>query len=395
MANNFTPVGNEIQVNLAPNQDGDQFDPDIAALTDGRFFVAFDDDGGRQYHRPVRQSRRHALRQQYRYRYRRRRANRPAVAARSGGPRLWFGKMSSDRRHPIRNRLERRRRQRPADHSRWCRRYWTTLTLQPWPTAVRSWLPSSSTRASDIVFRFIDAAGKPRRRSGFHRQRRRRPKRSDGRRIRQQRARRLRGRRRRPATSRRASSTARALRPRSRLPTYRRHRIRPGRGRADRRPLHRRLGRRADRRHPGRFVSATGVPLGTAFAISTGGGFDFSRQSCRASRRRLHRHLEQRRGLVGDEVDADSDAVVARRFDSTGAPAGDLFLVNTGDPDTDQDNSAVAATPPARRSSPGKTITPSREQTTTRRHPWPSFPRDHRHRQRHRGRRSHPDLRPR
>ena len=46
MANNFTPVGNEIQVNLAPNQNLDQFDPDVAALTDGRFFVAFDDDDG-------------------------------------------------------------------------------------------------------------------------------------------------------------------------------------------------------------------------------------------------------------------------------------------------------------------------------------------------------------
>ena len=46
MANNFTPVGNELQVNLAPNQDFDQFDPDVAVLTDGRFFVAFEDDDG-------------------------------------------------------------------------------------------------------------------------------------------------------------------------------------------------------------------------------------------------------------------------------------------------------------------------------------------------------------
>src|SRR5687768_308685 len=44
MANNFTPVGNELQINLAPNQNLFQFDPDIAALTDGRFFVAFTDE---------------------------------------------------------------------------------------------------------------------------------------------------------------------------------------------------------------------------------------------------------------------------------------------------------------------------------------------------------------
>src|SRR5687768_5862294 len=44
MANNFTPVGNELQFNLAPNQNDDQDDNDVAALTDGRFFVAFEDD---------------------------------------------------------------------------------------------------------------------------------------------------------------------------------------------------------------------------------------------------------------------------------------------------------------------------------------------------------------
>ena len=42
MATNFIPVGNELQVNLAPN--GDQDDNDTAALTDGRFFVAFEDN---------------------------------------------------------------------------------------------------------------------------------------------------------------------------------------------------------------------------------------------------------------------------------------------------------------------------------------------------------------
>src|SRR5687767_5260974 len=44
LANNFTPVGSELQVNLAPIQNLNQFDPDVAVLTDGRFFVAFTDE---------------------------------------------------------------------------------------------------------------------------------------------------------------------------------------------------------------------------------------------------------------------------------------------------------------------------------------------------------------
>ena len=46
MANNFTPVGSELQVNQDPNQNFDQVDPDVAVLTDGRFFVAFEDNEG-------------------------------------------------------------------------------------------------------------------------------------------------------------------------------------------------------------------------------------------------------------------------------------------------------------------------------------------------------------
>lgn len=37
MANNFKGIGNEIQVNLAPHQTGDQYEPDIANLTGGGF----------------------------------------------------------------------------------------------------------------------------------------------------------------------------------------------------------------------------------------------------------------------------------------------------------------------------------------------------------------------
>ena len=39
---------------------------------------------------------------------------------------------------------------------------------------------------------------------------------------------------------------------------------------------------------------------------------------------------------IGSEVDVD-EAVLARRFNSNGAPAGDVFLVNAGDPDTEQE----------------------------------------------------------
>src|SRR5262245_15661192 len=43
MANNLSPVGTEVQVNLVPNQNGDQAHPEIATLTDGGFFIAFED----------------------------------------------------------------------------------------------------------------------------------------------------------------------------------------------------------------------------------------------------------------------------------------------------------------------------------------------------------------
>ena len=44
MATNFVRIGTEHQVNLPNSTNGDQFDPDVAALTDGRFFVAYEDE---------------------------------------------------------------------------------------------------------------------------------------------------------------------------------------------------------------------------------------------------------------------------------------------------------------------------------------------------------------
>ncbi len=44
MANNFTPVGSELQVNL--QIDKPERDSDIAAMTDGRFAVVYERDLG-------------------------------------------------------------------------------------------------------------------------------------------------------------------------------------------------------------------------------------------------------------------------------------------------------------------------------------------------------------
>src|SRR5262245_30274900 len=42
MANNFSPIGTEVQTHS--NASDAETDPDIAAMTDGRFFVAFERD---------------------------------------------------------------------------------------------------------------------------------------------------------------------------------------------------------------------------------------------------------------------------------------------------------------------------------------------------------------
>ncbi len=46
MVANFARIGIERQVNLSPNVDINQLSSDVAAMSDGRFFVAYADDGG-------------------------------------------------------------------------------------------------------------------------------------------------------------------------------------------------------------------------------------------------------------------------------------------------------------------------------------------------------------
>ena len=83
MANNFTPVGNEVQVNLtARTRTSASACPSVATLTDGRFFVALEDGDGLQHRRAVREPRRHAFRRQPEHRCRRR----ISVGPRGGGP---------------------------------------------------------------------------------------------------------------------------------------------------------------------------------------------------------------------------------------------------------------------------------------------------------------------
>ena len=147
----------------------------------------------------------------------------------------------------------------------------------------------------------------------------------------------------------------------------------------------------------GRFVSATGTPLGSAFSLSSTGGDSFFPRVAALPGGGFVVTWTNDGGASGSEVEAGNLAVLARRFDSNGAPAGDEFLVNTGDPDTDQENPAIAANPLTGQAFiawddfhafPGADNEPLR-------HPRPRLPGDHRHRQRHERRRLHPDLQPR
>ena len=49
-------IGSEVQINLDPNVDHDQLHPDVALMTDGRFFVAYEDQNSPDFPRTSRLS---------------------------------------------------------------------------------------------------------------------------------------------------------------------------------------------------------------------------------------------------------------------------------------------------------------------------------------------------
>ena len=92
----------------------------------------------------------------------------------------------------------------------------------------------------------------------------------------------------------------------------------------------------------GRLVDASGNPLGTVFSISNAGGDNDDARVAGLPGGGFIVTWENDAGLLTPEVNAGSRAIIARRFDATGAPAGDLFLVNAGDPLTNQERPAIA-----------------------------------------------------
>ena len=90
-----------------------------------------------------------------------------------------------------------------------------------------------------------------------------------------------------------------------------------------------------------RFVSASGVLQGQAFDLTPRGGYDDGVKVAALPDGGFIVTSENYGSRIAPE-DGESSAVAARRFDSTGTPVGDLFIVNTGDPGTDQYSPAVA-----------------------------------------------------
>ena len=91
----------------------------------------------------------------------------------------------------------------------------------------------------------------------------------------------------------------------------------------------------------GRFVDAAGNPIGAVFTISNAPGNNDDPRVAALPDGGFIVTFENNGGLFPTE-DASNDAIVARRYDKNGNPAGDLFLVNTGDPLTAQTNPAIA-----------------------------------------------------
>ena len=94
----------------------------------------------------------------------------------------------------------------------------------------------------------------------------------------------------------------------------------------------------------GRFVDANGNPIGATFTIANNAGDNDDPRVAALPDGGFIVTWDTNGGVIAPENGGDY-AVLARRFDRTGAPAGDLFLVNTGDPATSQFYPAVAVNP--------------------------------------------------
>ncbi|MCB1502539.1 MAG: hypothetical protein KDK07_22635 [Bauldia sp.] len=86
----------------------------------------------------------------------------------------------------------------------------------------------------------------------------------------------------------------------------------------------------------GRFVDAAGNPTGSVFTIANNSGENEDPQVAALADGGFIVTWDTNGDVIAPDNHGSSWAVLARRFDSSGAAAGDLFLVNTGDPDTNQ-----------------------------------------------------------
>ena len=92
----------------------------------------------------------------------------------------------------------------------------------------------------------------------------------------------------------------------------------------------------------GRLLDASGVPIGAVFTVSNQGGDNENVRVAALPGGGFIAMWQNDGGNIAPEINNNNDAILGRRFDGDGAPAGDLFLVNAGDPDDGQVNVAVA-----------------------------------------------------
>ncbi|MCB1486896.1 MAG: hypothetical protein KDJ88_05490 [Bauldia sp.] len=91
----------------------------------------------------------------------------------------------------------------------------------------------------------------------------------------------------------------------------------------------------------GRFVDAAGNPIGSVFTIANNAGANRNPKVAALPDGGFIVSWDNNGGVIAPEDGVDL-AVLARRFDASGAAAGDLFLVNTGDPNAHEYQQTVA-----------------------------------------------------